>query len=192
MKHKKTALLAAAILCLGAGVGSVFAFTPRGAQTSQQGALDKAVKLYWTNGETEVTTDPVDDLKANEDQYRYLAVEPEGSSTLQGTVTVSFELYIDTAQGYVLNGFSLEIYEIDEEDMDDTKFAAFLAGGATPLDILTSANTEAEDTIDVVDGAGSGYYGFVFKYDGSEIVDKTKWGGNLKVNQSFAETPIAG
>ena len=117
MNTKSKVLIGLMAICLLGGVGSTLALTRSGASVSgNPGAFDQAVYLGWGDNEASVTINNVENLGAGEAnaQYRGLAVGPESSKSVEGTVRLTFTLAASAGDHHI-NGLSVGVYQIDDE-----------------------------------------------------------------------------
>jgi hypothetical protein len=116
MNTKSKVLIGLMAVCLLGTVGSALALTRTGAgATGNPGAFDKAINLYWDEGEhTSVTIANVENLTAGSTQYRGLSVNPISSKSLEGKVRLSFVLAASEGEHHI-KGLTVSVYKIAEK-----------------------------------------------------------------------------
>ena len=189
---KKITLLVASLLCLGVGVGGVLAATMSGDHKQRNSQFDQAVYLYWGTGESTVDIDDVEELGVGESnaQYRYLSCNPAGSSSVTGTVTLTFTISGETkdAKTYTLDGLKVYVYagvtapESGAPDLSEKELKA-------TLDYDVEADRTKTVQLSVTNGAGSEDYCMKFVYDGSQKTGD-EWGGLMTISQAFGAQEV--
>ncbi len=176
-------------LGLVGGIGSAVALTRTAAeQKSTSLGTDKAVYLYWDENTTAKNSiAEVTDLAANSTAYRYIVVAPKMSKTLEGTVSITFALSVDSSKNQDLTGLTVDIKENSSADDNGT---AVENGYSGTLNLSEEGKNTATATFDVngaSDAAPTKYYKFGFTWDGTSVASGKTFGGSLKISQSFAE-----
>lgn len=188
MRKKLKALVGMMSLCALGAVGSAFALTREGVNApGTAGHFEQAVYLYWGDAKTSITLDDCDDLTANVPVYRYLAVAPQSTKTVAGTVTVDFELEKSTGD-YHIEGVTVTVYRADVAINDDNvatyaidaNKVAELPGEDGSDSFAITASTEKQTT--------TKYYAIKVVWDGKNDTSHPAYvlGGSVNISQSFA------
>lgn len=191
-KHQKI-LIGLMALGLVGGIGATLALTRKGAEGSYTGqGTDSAIYLNWGDSDQQkaVTTE-VKDLSANEADYRYVVVAPKASTSVKGTISVTFTLSTSTVESKttVLTGLTVGVYSAKLTDNvlgKDGDVLFTLKDADVDENAKTGRTYTATFAVDGSTTIDTKYYALEFIYDGSSIGENT-FGGSLAVSQSFAE-----
>ena len=191
-KHQKI-LIGLMALGLVGGIGATLALTRKGAEGSYTGqGTDSAIYLNWGDSDQQkaVTTE-VKDLSANVAVDRYVVVAPKASTSVKGTISVTFTLSTSTVESKttVLTGLTVGVYSAKLTDNVLGKDGAVLftlKDADVDADAKTGRTYTATFAVDGSTTIDTKYYALEFIYDGSSIGENT-FGGSLAVSQSFAE-----
>ena len=189
MKKRQKVLLGLMALGLVGGIGSAVALTRTAAEQKNTSlGTDKAVYLYWDENTTAKNSiAEVENLTANSTEYRYIVVAPKMSKTLEGTVSITFTLSVDSSRNQELAGLTVDITENSSADKNGT---AVVNGYTGSLNLTETGKNTATATFDVngaSDAAPTKYYKIGFTWDGTSVSDGKTFGGSLGISQSFAE-----
>ena len=191
-KHQKI-LIGLMALGLVGGIGATLALTRTAANGSYTGqGTDSAIYLNWGDSDQQkaVTTE-VKDLSANVAVDRYVVVAPKASTSVKGTISVTFTLSTSTVESKttVLTGLTVGVYSAKLTDNvlgKDGDVLFTLKDADADADAKTGRTYTATFAVDGSTTIDTKYYALEFIYDGSSIGENT-FGGSLAVSQSFAE-----
>ncbi len=214
-KHQKV-LLGIMALSLAGGTGTAIALSFTGANSeSVSNGTDQAIYLYWGDEKQNAAVKAeVNNLVANETQYRCLVVAPKSSKDLTGYVKLAFSLELKDAKNntssdgksYALPGLTVTIYETSKCEFDGTSYsvssrkAADLRGTALTTTSSSVGETSfgfevntTEENVVVDDSSmfktNTHYYTIEFVWDGEGVdTDKEIFGGTLNIAQEFTTT----
>ncbi len=213
-KHQKV-LLGIMALSLAGGTGTAIALNFTGANSeSVSNGTDEAIYLYWGDEKQNTAVKAeVNNLVANETQYRCLVVAPKSSKDLTGWVKLTFELAATDSSGiassadksYALPGLTVTIYETSKCEFDGTSYSASSrkAGDQKGTALTTTSssvgetsfgfevNTENSASIDdsSMFKTNTHYYTIEFVWDGEGVdADNEIFGGTLNITQEFTTT----
>lgn len=191
-KHQKI-LIGLMALGLVGGIGATLALTRTDANGSYTGqGTDSAIYLNWGDSDQQAAvTAEVKNLNANEADYRYVVVAPKASTSVKGTISVTFTLSTSTVESKttVLTGLTVGVYSAKLTDNvlgKDGTVLFTLKDADVDADAKTGRTYTATFAVDGSTTIDTKYYALEFIYDGSSIGENT-FGGSLAVSQSFAE-----
>ena len=190
MNTKSKVLIGLMAICLLGGVGSTLALTRRGASaTGTPGAFDKAIYLYWDEGQQQsVTIDNVENLAAGVTQYRGLSVNPISSKSVEGKVRLTFTLAATTGEHHI-KGLTVSVYEI--ASVFDAENVTTQIAGKVASPVLSETNLTGVAEFDVETGDEAHYshanYAIAINWTGANDPEHPSYtlDGSLTIAQSF-------
>ena len=194
MKTKGKVLIGLMALCLAGTAGAAFAAlnyneTPANKSFTEQ--TDKAIYLDWDSGSKSGIT-AVNQLAAGQKDYRSLSVVTSKTSSVTGTVTVTFTLTPATevvGKTATLSGLALRVHETESLEDVTVENYAFDETDKTPSASVTGGTSAQSDSIAITLSSGASatkHYVLVFAFSTPTMTESNIFSGHLTIAQSYS------